>query len=105
MDNQQRESVREAEVDMKIEERVLNYMALLNADATRVAAKPEERSGHPAQAESAPDQVDLSPDAARLAEDEARRQRLDAIRQQLAAGSYNISGKDVADKMLNLLKG
>ena len=90
---------------MKIDERVANYMALLNADTTRTAAKPGEIPGTPAHVEAAADQVDVSPDAARLAEDEARRERLEAIRQQLAAGSYNISGKDVADKMLNLLKG
>ncbi len=37
--------------------------------------------------------------------DAARRKRVEAIRAQLAAGNYNISGKDVADKMLNVLKG
>ena len=38
-------------------------------------------------------------------DDEIRRQKVDAIRQQLASGTYNISGKDVADKILNALKG
>lgn len=36
--------------------------------------------------------------------DEARQARVAAIRAQLAAGDYNISGKDVADKILDLLK-
>ena len=38
------------------------------------------------------------------AEDELRKAKVAAIRDQLASGQYNISGKDVADKILNLLK-
>lgn len=38
-------------------------------------------------------------------EDEARRAKIEAIRQQLAAGSYCISGKDVAGKILEVIKG
>lgn len=38
-------------------------------------------------------------------EEEARRAKVAAIRDQLAAGSYNISGKDVASKILGALKG
>ena len=90
---------------MEINERVANYLALLNIDTAKAAAKPGGASETPAQAEPSSDQVDFSSDATRMAEDKARRERLDAIRQQLATGSYNISGKDVADKMLNLLKG
>lgn len=97
--------VPESEYDMKIDERVANYMALLNGATAGAAGNPGDSSGAPAQNESASDHVYLSTDAARLSEDEARRERLDAIRRQLAAGSYNISGKDVADKMLNMLKG
>jgi len=37
-------------------------------------------------------------------EDEVRREKVAAIRDQLASGSYNISGKDVASKMLDALK-
>ncbi|HPX62036.1 MAG TPA: flagellar biosynthesis anti-sigma factor FlgM [Deltaproteobacteria bacterium] len=37
-------------------------------------------------------------------EDEVRRDRVAAIRDQLASGSYNISGRDVASKILNALK-
>lgn len=36
---------------------------------------------------------------------EIRQDRIDSIRDQLASGSYNISGRDVATKMLNALKG
>lgn len=38
-------------------------------------------------------------------EDEARRAKIEAIRQQLASGSYQISGKDVAGKILEVIKG
>ena len=37
-------------------------------------------------------------------DDEARQARVAAIRAQLASGDYNISGKDVANKILDLLK-
>lgn len=37
-------------------------------------------------------------------DDEARQARVAAIKAQLAAGDYSISGKDVADKILGLLK-
>lgn len=37
-------------------------------------------------------------------EDEIRLDKVAAIREQLAKGNYNISGKDVADKILNALK-
>lgn len=90
---------------MKIDDRISNYMALLNSEATNTAAQSGGVSA-PAESPKAPsDKVALSPTAVQLADDEARRERLDLIRQQLAQGSYNISGKDVADKMLNLLKG
>lgn len=38
-------------------------------------------------------------------DEEARRAKVAAIRDQLASGSYNISGKDVASKILGALKG
>jgi flagellar biosynthesis anti-sigma factor FlgM len=37
--------------------------------------------------------------------DEISRDRVAAIRDQLASGTYNISGKDVANKILGVLKG
>ena len=90
---------------MKIDDRISNYMALLNAEALNAAAQPGDVSGKPANAKAPPVEVVLSPAAIQLADDEARRERLDIIRRQLAEGSYNISGKDVADKMLKILKG
>lgn len=90
---------------MKIDDRVANYMALLNSTETKPAHKAGDISAAQPSTESSPDAVALSPNAVQLAEDVARRERLDAIRRQLAEGSYNISGKDVADKMLHVLKG
>lgn len=90
---------------MKIDDRISNYMALLNSETAKPAAHSGDMAGLQGSAEAAPVAVDLSPTAVQLAEDEARRDRLNLIRQQLAEGSYNISGKDVADKMLNVLKG
>ena len=90
---------------MKIDDRVSNYMALLNSEADKPATKPGTASGSQPVANAVPVSVDLSSTAVQLADDAARRARLDVIRQQLAEGSYNISGKDVAEKMLNVLKG
>ncbi|OGT97626.1 MAG: hypothetical protein A2X80_03280 [Geobacteraceae bacterium GWB2_52_12] len=86
---------------MKIEDRVSGYMELLKNESL----KPASHVGAEAAAETTPVAVDISSDAVQLAEDEARRERLEIIRQQLAEGTYNISGKHVADKMLNILKG
>lgn len=88
---------------MKIDDRVANYMALLNGEDPKPAAKSGNVSQ--ANAETPPVAVALSPTAVQLADDEARRERLNVIRQQLAEGSYNISGKDVANKILTVLKG
>lgn len=89
---------------MKIDERVSNYLGLLQNDASETVA-PANNDSAPSAGAAAPVAVTISSTAAQLAEDEARRERLNAIRQRLSEGSYNISGKDVADKMLNLLKG
>lgn len=92
---------------MKIEDRLANYMALLQSEGTRTSAKAIKESGAQGTGTATVDAVDVqvSASAAQLAEEEARRIRLDTIRQQLAEGSYTISGKDVADKMLKVLKG
>lgn len=90
---------------MKVDDRISSYMELLKNEPVRSVAPSSEVPGVPSVVDASPVAVDLSMAAVRLAEDEARRERLDIIRQQLAEGSYNISGKDVADKMLNVLKG
>lgn len=90
---------------MKIDDRVSNYMALLNGETVMPTAGAKDTAESAAPVETAPADVVLSPTAIQLADDEARRERLKVIRQQLTEGSYNISGKDVADKILNVLKG
>lgn len=90
---------------MKIDDRVANYMALLDTQTAKPAANNADASEPKTAVQTSPAEVALSPKAVQLAEDDARRQRLEAIRQQLAEGSYNISGKDVAGKILNVLKG
>ena len=90
---------------MKIDDRISNYMALLNNEVVKPAAQPVSVPGSHAVVSPKPIEVDLSLTAVQLAEDEARRERLNIIRQQLSEGSYNISGKDVANKILDVLKG
>ena len=90
---------------MKIDARISNYMELLKNEPARSTQSEASSSGAEAAAEVQSVAVDFSSAALQLAEDEARRERLNIIRQQLAEGSYNISGKDVANKILNILKG
>lgn len=89
---------------MKIDDRLSNYMELLNGEAAKPAVRPAELPESHPETETPTVAVDLSPAAVQLAEDEARRERLENIRRQLAEGSYNISGKDVADKIIKILK-
>lgn len=89
---------------MKIDDRVSNYMALLHGETAKPAVQAGDVAGAPAPAE-AQDASTISTTAAQLADEEAHRERLNLIRRQLAEGSYNISGKDVAEKMLSVLKG
>lgn len=90
---------------MKVDERVSNYLAMLNSETVKPAVQAGDAGEVKSVAGAPPIAVDISSSAAQLAEDEARRAKLDIIRQQLAEGSYNISGKDVADKILKVLKG
>lgn len=91
---------------MKINGRLADRMSLLPSESGIAATvKGDDVSAVTGLNGSTPDAIDLSAAAVNLAEDEARRERLELIRQRLAEGSYNISGKDVADKMLSILKG
>ena len=90
---------------MKIDDRVSNYLELLKNGAHAPVTPSVNTAGTHAATQPPSVAVDLSSAAVQLSDDEAHRARLDIIRQQLAEGSYNISGKDVADKMLNVLKG
>ncbi|MFA7061534.1 MAG: flagellar biosynthesis anti-sigma factor FlgM [Pedobacter sp.] len=96
---------------MKIESGQQNYSAALDASQKKAAAtRPKDGALQPAKADSNAFSVELSTAVEKMntsvqEDDETRRQKVDAIRQQLASGTYNISGKDVADKILNALKG
>jgi anti-sigma28 factor (negative regulator of flagellin synthesis) len=89
---------------MQADDQILNYMSILNSDTTKHAGQTKENADPQSIATVQVAKVDISPDSAHKAEDEARLERLIAIRQQLAEGTYNISGKDVADKILKVLK-
>ncbi len=87
---------------MKIDNRVAEYLSLIQGTAVHQAVSDSNTTSE--EKETVRDAVEFSAAAVNLADDEARRERLNRIRQQLAEGSYNISGKDVADKMLKALK-
>lgn len=89
---------------MKIEERVLNHMSLLKNDKVNHSDLVNEKPIQKAITQDQAATVEISTTAQQMSEDEARIERLNAIRRQLAEGTYNISGKDVADKILKVLK-
>lgn len=89
---------------MKIEDRLSNYMELLNNSSVKPAARTKEETGQTALNKSDAVKVELSSKAAQMSDDAARLEKLNVIRRQLAEGSYNISGKDVAEKMLKILQ-
>ncbi len=75
----------------------------------QASARASDQQSVQNREEAAAFSVDISPLAGERAaatgdEDQARREKIAAIRAQLAAGSYSISGKDVAEKILNSLK-
>jgi len=95
---------------MKIDTGVQNYTTALDSARTISPAKPAEDSRQTRQPGKDAFSLDLSPQAQQTAApdkvgQEARRAKLDAIREQLASGTYSISGRDVASKILSLLKG
>ncbi|MEI6702945.1 MAG: flagellar biosynthesis anti-sigma factor FlgM [Deltaproteobacteria bacterium] len=90
---------------MKIDDRLSNYMSILNSESAKPAARAKGSADQPSLHGSDAVSVELSSAASQMAEDEARLEKLHTIRQQLAEGSYNISGKDVAEKMLKILQG
>ena len=95
---------------MKIENIQKNYTEALAATRKVTAPRPKDGASQPVKADSKAFSVQLSTAVERMntsapEEDEIRRQKVEAIRQQLASGTYNISGKDVANKILKALKG
>lgn len=94
---------------MKINDTTQSLAALkelLNTSPGRDGASaPQSAARTPEDAFS----VNLSPNAMQAHEsagdEEISRDRVAAIREQLAKGTYTISGKDVANKILGALKG
>ena len=95
---------------MKIDTTKLSQITALESARKKPAAKPAEELQRTTQPGKEAFSVKLSSAAEQAAaagkiDDEARRAKVAAIRDQLASGSYSISGKDVATKILSALKG
>ncbi len=95
---------------MKVETTVQNHVSAMNKvhKSTVEAAVP---LAQPTASEQKTDAVNVQISdkvkemmAVVPSEDQVRLDKVAAIREQLAKGNYNISGKDVADKILNALK-
>jgi len=95
---------------MKIEKTAAHFAVPLDSVYKKAAVESPEKGKTAGKVENAAFVVELSKTAQQLAaptrdEEQIRRAKVAAIRDQLAAGSYNISGKDVANKILDSLKG
>lgn len=93
---------------MKIENRLQNLIPPQAAIQKKPVVTPPEGAKNTVKKADAPFSLELSAAVERMKEtpqeDEIRRARVEAIRNQLASGTYNISGKDVANKILKALK-
>lgn len=95
---------------MKIENSSAQFAVPLDGTHKKAAVESPEKGKTAAKVEDAAYVVEFSKTAQKMAapsqdEEEIRRAKVAAIRDQLASGSYNISGKDVANKILGALKG
>jgi len=95
---------------MKVETTLQNQVAAMN-QANKSTAEPTPPLAQPTVSEQKADafNVQISDRVKEMmatvpSEDDVRLDKVAAIREQLAKGNYNISGKDVADKILNALK-
>ncbi len=89
---------------MKVENSVSDHLPPLSDASVKPGFQPEEDSARKVDTESDASNVQLSTTATLNNEDLVRLERLSSIRKQLAEGTYSISGKDVADKILKVLK-
>jgi len=91
---------------MKIEKGTMG--SITQIDTKRTAAYAGAETSQPSKPSDEAFSVDISAQAEQLNQsqstDEINRARVAAIRDQLASGTYNISGKDVANKILGVLK-
>jgi flagellar biosynthesis anti-sigma factor FlgM len=92
---------------MNIENNTTNPASHLEALRNRAVAPTAAESPHAAKTTDEAFRVDISPTAEQVKSqdtDEISHDKVAAIRDRLAAGTYNISGKDVAKKILGVLK-
>jgi len=93
---------------MKIDNVTQSNIALLDTAHKKLTAAAvktaQSQTKQPSEAFSV--QISAAVDKMKSSqEDDVRRDKVAAIRDRLASGTYNISGKDVANKILNALKG
>lgn len=89
---------------MNVNERITSQVPLLKNGNTQNGIQAKDPKTPNATPQEHAVNVQLSSEALQKSEDELRMEKLNAIRQQLAAGTYNISGKDVANKILKVIK-
>lgn len=102
---------------MKIDQNIQLSPTKLEGTHKTTTTRTSKDAAAPDKAGAAAFSVTISKTAGQLAkatdlltkapetEDSVRRERVATIKEQLASGSYTISGKDVAAKILNALKG
>jgi len=93
---------------MNIENATMGSIPQMDTQLKKTASQPVTESTRPIKSNDEAFSVDISSKAGQLnnpqSADDISRERVAAIRDQLAAGTYNISGKDVANKILGVLK-
>jgi flagellar biosynthesis anti-sigma factor FlgM len=93
---------------MKIENGTLSSIAQLDTRSKKTSIPAATETAQPAKSTGAAYNVELSATAEQLQKSKdselISHARVASIRDQLAAGTYNISGKDVANKILGVLK-
>ena len=100
---------------MKIDQNIQYQATMLNNKQKNTATRSGKETSSPGKPDGAPFSVTISRTAENLikatelskapsGEDEIRPDKIAAIKDQLASGNYNISGRDVAIKILNALK-
>jgi flagellar biosynthesis anti-sigma factor FlgM len=93
---------------MKIENGIMSPVAPVGTSLHKPEIPAATETAQPAKNADEAFNVELSTKAEQLnkpqSADEISQDKIAAIRDKLAAGAYNISGKDVANKILNALK-
>jgi flagellar biosynthesis anti-sigma factor FlgM len=97
------------EQPMNIENITMSPITQMDTQPKKTTTHAAPETAQPAKATGEAFSVEISSEAEKLNKpqnsDEISRDKVAAIRDQLAAGTYNISGKDVANKILGVLKG